>query len=417
MKKGTDHSVPNLKIVAIPHAPAWTGRSVPFFNLLTTALEFHLDRHSVEAPSNLATPSSTWRCAAVLASASVLVFALDALLFRIFYPPLLDPNSSTGLFELILRRELAAQTHSGDNLVVTLGNSRFGYSRKLLDHRPDKSAYTFRDAGIAGSGPRVWYYMLRDLDPSRQRYRAVVFGVDDYDDEDRLENPDDAIRDLHFVIARLRLSDILDFPRSFHTPELQWTVFRECLLKGSVYQADVQAFLSSPRRRLANVELYNRGFAQWDYDYLPPERNLAGLSIDWRTLAVTFPPGADEDQRNTVNSFLAHAPEPQTGRLAAFRRLWLGRIADLYRQSRTKIILIRLPRGPIPRPDHLVRKQSSSIRELASRPNVILADEHAFESLERPEFFRDGMHLNRAGESRFSTMLEDQVVRGLKKGD
>jgi hypothetical protein len=67
----------------------------------------------------------------------------------------------------------------------------------------------------------------------------------------------------------------------------------------------------------------------------------------------------------------------------------------------------------VPRPDHLSRKLSSSIRELASRPNVILTDEHAFESLEHPELFRDAMHLNRDGIVRFSAMLEDEITRTL----
>lgn len=352
---------------------------------------------------------------AVLVSAGVLVFALDALVFRFFYPPILDPNSSTGLYELILRREFAAQATLGDKLIVTVGNSRFSYSRKVLDNRPQKSGYIFREAGIAGSDPRVWYYTLRALDPSKQRYRAVVLGMDDYDDEDTYENPDDAARDLHFVIARLPLRDVFEFARSFHSRELQWIAFRGGLLKGSVYQADVQAFLSHPRKRLDNVDLYNHGYASWDYDYLAPENTMAGLAIDWQTLTVTFPPGADDAQRNSVNSFLAHPPAPQTGRLAAFRREWLGRIVDSYRQSRTKVIFVRLPRGPIPRPDSLARHQTSSIREFASRPNVILANEHAFDSLERPEFFRDGMHLNRAGINRFSLMLEDEVARILNR--
>jgi lysophospholipase L1-like esterase len=106
-------------------------------------------------------------------------------------------------------------------------------------------------------------------------------------------------------------------------------------------------------------------------------------------------------------------PAPQTGRLAAFRRAWYGRIFDRYRGSRTKIVFVRLPRGPIPRPDGLVRKKSSTIREFASRPNVLLCDEHAFDSLEHPELFRDGMHLNRAGVARFSPMLAEDTSRML----
>ena len=44
-----------------------------------------------------------------------------------------------------------------------------------------------------------------------------------------------------------------------------------------------------------------------------------------------------------------------------------------------------------------MQKKSSSIREFAARPGVLLVDEHAFDSLERPELFKDAFHLNNAG--------------------
>ena len=68
--------------------------------------------------------------------------------------------------------------------------------------------------------------------------------------------------------------------------------------------------------------------------------------------------------------------------IAAFRRKWFGRLLDRYRGTPTKVVFLRLPRGPSPRPDNLVQKKSSSIREFAARPGVLLVDEHAFDSLE-----------------------------------
>jgi lysophospholipase L1-like esterase len=76
-----------------------------------------------------------------------------------------------------------------------------------------------------------------------------------------------------------------------------------------------------------------------------------------------------------------------------------------------------LPRGPLVRPDYLVKKRSSSIRELASRPNVILANEHLFDGLEHPEFFKDALHMNRDGVERFSGMVADEVARILGPPD
>ena len=338
------------------------------------------------------------------------LFALDGLVFRTpFYPSVLEMDSSTGGFELILWREQQAQTQNGDNLVVTLGDSRFAYSPRLANELSAQTGYVFRHAGVAGTDVRVWYYMLRDLDPTARRYRAIVFGVRDYDDEDEYFTPDDDIRALHYVIARLRWSDVPGFALSFHSPKLKWEALRGAALKGIVYQSDLLAFLAKPTERIRLARIEHRKYEQWTYGYEETPRSLEGLRIDWSTWKATFPPGLDQDQQDTVNRDLMREPAPQTGRLAAFRRAWYGRIIDRYRGSRTKIIFVRLPRAPIPRPGGLVRKKSSTIRDFASLPNVLLCDEHAFDSLEHPELYRDAMHLNRAGIARFSPLLAEDI--------
>jgi hypothetical protein len=343
------------------------------------------------------------------------LFGLDGLLFRTpFYPSILQMDSSTGAFELTLRREQQAQLRNGDNLVVTLGDSRFAYSPRLASQVAAQTGYVFRHAGVAGTDVRSWHYMLRDLDPTARRYRAIVFGVTDYDDEDEFFTPDDDIRALHYAIARLRWSDALGFALSFHSLGCQWEALRGASLKGIVYQSDLLAFLSKPAERIRRTRIEHRDFDKWTYDYLESPRSMAGLQIDWTAWKVTFPPGLDQDQQDTVNNTLMSPPAPQTGRLAAFRRAWYGRILERYRGSPTKIVFVRLPRAPIPRPDGLVRKKSGSIREFASRPNVLLCDEHAFDALEHPELFRDGMHLNRAGIAQFSPMLAEDISRMLR---
>jgi hypothetical protein len=104
---------------------------------------------------------------------------------------------------------------------------------------------------------------------------------------------------------------------------------------------------------------------------------------------------------------------PQTGHVARYRRKWLGRILDRYRGSPTRVVFVRLARGPVPRPAYLVEKKSSSIREFVAQPNVLLCDEHAFESLEHPELYKDAFHLNRDGSTLFSKLLVEEVRRVL----
>lgn len=351
------------------------------------------------------------RIALALLVAFIGLFALDAALFRThLYPSVLEPDSSAGYLQLVLWREKRAQPSLGDNLVVTVGDSRFAYAPRIIDQSPVNRGYVFRSAGVAGTNALVWYYLLRDLDPTARRYRALVIGVDDYDDEDVAYQPDNVLLSMHYSISRLRLSDVFDFASSYHDRKVQWEAFRGALLKGIVYQSDILAFLAHPRKRIAYVRLVHSGFAHWTYDYVESSRTMVGLQIDWSTLKATYPAEFTQEQRDSVRG-LVHAPFPQTGRLAAYRRRWFGKIIDYYRGSSTKIIFIRLPRGPLVRPDNLVRKMSSSIREFASRPGVFLVDEHAFDSLEHPELFKDAVHLNREGVARLSLMLQDEVAR------
>lgn len=344
-------------------------------------------------------------------------FGLDALLFRThWYASVIEPESSTGEFELTLRRERRAQDTFGGNAVTGVGNSRFNYYPREANGLMVETGLVFRSARVDGSTPQSWYYLLRDLDPTARRYRAILIGVDDYDDKDGVEAPDTDLGSLHFAIMRLRFADALPFARGFRGFDLEWRAFRGALLKGLVLQPDILAFLSNPRRRIHDVREMHRGFDEWTYNYLEPETSMAGLRIDWSTFTATFPAGFTALQRQTVIDSVVYRPRQSRfpGDLAAYRRTWFGRIIDRYRGSRTRIIFVRLPRAPIPRPDGIDRVTSSSIRELAARPNVLLCPEHAFDSLERPEFFKDGLHLNLEGSTRFSQMLARQVASLLK---
>jgi hypothetical protein len=353
--------------------------------------------------------------AAVLLSV-VLLFVFDGLLFRTaFYRKLLQPDSTTGIFELVLQRELQAQKVNGPNLVVTLGDSRFAYAPRLANELTAKTGLVFRHAGIGGTEIRSWYYMLRDLDRTRRRYRAIVIGVANLSDEDTFFDPADDIRTLHYVIERLRWTDALDFAASFRSPSLKRQAFRGSILKGTVLQRDIYEFLSNPAARIRYVKQTRRGFDFWTYNYQETTDSMEGLRVDWRAKEAVFPPHVNEEQRRTVESEMGFNTE-QTGDTAVYRRRWFGRIVDLYNGSPTRIIFVRLPRGPIPRPEDMAPKTTSAIRELAaSRPNVTVIEEHAFDSLEHPELFRDGIHLNRAGIARFSPMLAEEVGRILAR--
>ena len=343
------------------------------------------------------------------AAAFLALFLIDAIVFRSgLYPSILDTDSSTGRLELVLSSEAKRQATGGHRILVT-GDSRMGLLVRTANQLSPQLGYTFGFIGVAGTRPRCWYYMLRDVDPTARRYAALVLPVGDYDDEDTYDDQEEWTADLRYVVARLRLGDVLDFAGSYRSVRRKWQALRGGLFKGVVYSEDFQAFLSNPAARIAYVSRAKRDWPQWADNYEPEQRNLKGLSVDWKAWKVTFPEGLTDAERRIFENVLLMRPVPQTGRCAVYRRRWFGRIIERYRGTGTRLIFIRLPRGPVLRPDSLAHKTSSSIREFASHPHVTLLDEHLFESLERPEFYYDPLHLNAEGAARFSTMLAQEV--------
>src|ERR1022692_3476695 len=101
-------------------------------------------------------PRRTLRVVATCFAALLAAFGVDALLFRTgFYARILEPASTAGEFELTFRGELRRQSIYGDNMVVTLGDSRFAYLPRLANLLTSKSGYVFRSAGVAGSDART----------------------------------------------------------------------------------------------------------------------------------------------------------------------------------------------------------------------------------------------------------------------
>ncbi len=180
------------------------------------------------------------------------------------------------------------------------------------------------------------------------------------------------------------------------------------LLKGLIYKRDFLELLANPAARVAQVRLFRQGSANWVYDYKGLLADLTGLTIDWDRKVAHFPDRLTAAQRDFINQTLFTPLPPDRGRQTAYFRTWFGRIVDRYRDSGTKIIFLRVPRAPVSPPWH-APKPDSSIRQLASRPNVIVLDEHRFDELERPELFGDPLHLNGDGMVRFSRILASEV--------
>ncbi|MGP0072074.1 MAG: hypothetical protein ACLPWF_09080 [Bryobacteraceae bacterium] len=362
-----------------------------------------------QAPARVAPPRRVWsRIFAII----FFFAAFEGILFHSgLYSSIVEPDSTTGYMELQLRNELR-RPKPNHNQVLAVGHSRMALLPRVVNEEKPGTGYTFATIGLGGTTPRAWYYALRAVDPDATKYAAIVIPSDDYNEPDSYDYQSEREEDLHYLLARLELRDLGEFPWTFQDKKLQWESVRGIILKGTVYKRDFVEFLDHPVARVAKARYYASDSAGWYYGYGGLDENLTGLQIDWQHKTVQFPDRLPANRRqDIVNELLSPRP-PDQGRQTAYLRYWYGRIIDHYRGSNTKLIFLRVPRAAVPPPD-APPKLNSSIRQIATQPNVIVLDERLFNQLEHPDLFWDGYHLNRDGMEQFSRILAAEVRRVL----
>ncbi len=142
-----------------------------------------------------------------------------------------------------------------------LGDSRIaeGFSSRDADSVAGNKVH-FWNFGMGGTSPRIWYYVLRDADPTRRRFRAIAIALDHYSDEDEFDSRPNRLIDLNFIIGRLRLTDCPDFAASMVSPEFKAKALAGCLFKGIPLRSDAQEFLLNVSDRIKrSKEWRNQG--------------------------------------------------------------------------------------------------------------------------------------------------------------
>ena len=346
------------------------------------------------------------RTALILFAAAAGTWCAEGLIFHTsLYSRFISPDSSAGVLETVLDNEIRRPGDSHPQ-ILGIGDSRMGALLPRISNKfTGETGLTFSTISVPGSTPRCWFYMLRDVDPGANRYAAIVIGVETYDDAEVWEDHADRESDLHYLIARLRWSDLKEFSGSYHNPQLQREAFRGILFKGLIFKRDFQDFLLHPVARVKYVEQSRRDSHAWFYDFVGSSDSVKDINVDFVAHKLTVPPGTPPGREQDFRARFLDPLPPDMGRESAYLHYWLGRIYDLYRGSKTKLVFLREPRGGFVRPDQPPMNPRSSVHELAGHPEIRLIPEHFFDSLERPDLFHDEVHLNEPGAEEFSRML------------
>ncbi len=339
---------------------------------------------------------------------------LEGLAFRTsLYPSLVEPDSTTGFYETQLGNELR-RVKTGPQ-VLAVGHSRMGLLPRIANQSPDAGGLTYGTIALGGTTPRVWYYGLRTVDPHADRYAAIWIPVDDYNEPDGFDRQADRETDLHYIIRRVGIADLAEYTLSHESWTARWAAFRGLLLKSFVYRRDFQAFLANPPERIRKVRYYERESAGWYYGFEGETFSLAGMRVDWDRQEVEFPPAVKPDEQQMIRGVLFEKRPPRTGAETRYFTHWYGKIAGHYRNSATRLIFFRVPRGPVVRKPDPPGIPDTAVRRIAALPHVIVLPEHTFDDLERPELFGDALHLNRAGLQEFSrkvARMTPELLRG-----
>src|ERR1051325_10094781 len=327
------------------------------------------------------------------------------------YVSILAPSSYAGRVAKITFVE-KDRAPAGLKEVLVLGDSRIaeGFSATLANELGSAAGLKFVSLAEPAASANTWYYMVREVDPTKRRYSAIVipYGLGyEPNNADPLRNS--------MTAPLLRYGDGFHFASGFQRWSGRFRAFIASILRGSAYQDDVVDFLAHPIARITSVRQADRTHSRSEYkgrDY-----DLVGTSYDASTGQVTFAPKLTEAQRFAFRKSLIQPSQSDTEYSLKLQRDWIPRIVNRYADSPTAVVLTPLPRGPFLELGGFSKGYDSVLpNEILDRTSFSVPG-HTFEFLEKPEYYFDAFHLNAKGRQKFTEKLVSELVSRLRAAD
>ena len=337
---------------------------------------------------------------------------VDGVIFHSgLYVSILAPSSYAGRVERITIAE-KKRAPSGLKEVLVLGDSRIaeGFSATRANELGSPAGLKFVSLAEPAASANTWYYMVREVDPTKRRYAAIIipYGLG-YE-----PNNADPLR-ISMTAPLLRYEDSFHFASGFQRWSGRFRAFIAGILRGSAYQDDVVDLLAHPIARIKNVRQADRAHSRSEYkgrDY-----DLVGTSYDAATGAVTFAPKLTEAQRLAFRKSLIQPSQSDTEYSLKLQRDWIPRIINRYADSPTAIVLTPLPRGPFLELGGFSKGYESVLPASVVERTSFSLPGHTFQFLEKPEYYFDAFHLNAKGRQKFTETLVSELMGHLRSAD
>jgi hypothetical protein len=339
--------------------------------------------------------------------------SVDGLVFHTrLYTSILAPESYAGRMAAITRAE-KDRVSSSLKEVLVLGDSRMaeGFSAAVADKLSSVEGFKFVNLAEPASAVNIWDYMLREVDPTRGRYWAIVvpYGIGFE------PNSADHLR-ISMAAPLLRYGDCFNFASAFQRWSGRFRAFTACILRGSAFQSDVVNFLEHPIGRIRSLQREPKRLQSRDL-YKGRDYDIVGTSYDPKTGQVTFPPRLTEAQREAVRDSLLKPSQSETQDFLRMQREGIQRILNRYSTSPTEIVLTPVPRGPFAGLPGASMTFHAVFPTITTQKAVFSLPEQTFDFLEKPEYYFDGFHLNAKGRQRFTETLVAELVGRLRSAN
>ncbi|HEY6112451.1 MAG TPA: hypothetical protein VIV62_08045 [Chthoniobacterales bacterium] len=350
-------------------------------------------------------------------SLGVLIFVLlDGVIFHSgLYERVLKPRSNAGRVAALLHQEKQRRPTGGKEILV-LGDSRMGtgFSEEVANAIAAGSKVTFFNRSMPESLPRLWYYLLREVDPSASRYQAIVMPLKFDLDPAPLHT---APVHISQTAPLLHYTDAFAFAASFDGWKEQSRAFMACLLRGLAYQPDVLDLVEHPLQRINHLRQRPRAFSAGALRKRT-KRDVVGLEYDPVTQQLIIPERLSKRQRNSIQNSIQQAQQlaVEGANCTSNCYDWTTRILQRYDSSETSVVLVQLPKGPLGANLEDVRTAQDTAAEAFHGHKVIVFDRDKFAFLEHPAYYMDGSHLNGNGQEQFTRRLTEDLLAQFDNG-
>lgn len=182
--------------------------------------------------------------------ALIILLCLDAAIFRCgFYLRYLKPLSYAGMMRQMCNSVSSSVKHRQTDLVGLVGDSRLreGFSAHAFDLLSGPDSPRALNMAVSGSTLRVWYYLLKHVDPDCRTFKVLVLALPSYSDEDYWESQSNELADLQ-VLPILKATDIPEFAASFEDATARGEVLLSTLLNMYGYRRDLRDFMAKSWR-------------------------------------------------------------------------------------------------------------------------------------------------------------------------